>query len=143
MIIFNFKHIDGMPKTLPGMETYLRADASVPENVNPALHPIVDAVCALMNFTTRVTLERIHMPFTKQWRMADVQTSCVFRQFIELISLWGGPEMQRTFVANKLRGLERACDLKLWRTFCGRTHKVPQEMIATLQSEISKIKASL
>lgn len=125
---------------MPRIEPSLKAEVSVPANVHPAFRPIADAVCALLNYTIGVAFDRIRMNNSKRWQKADDRTNGAFRYFIDLMGMSCDTGMQCRFVAQNVYRLEEACDLKLWKTFCGRSHAVPKEMIDALRAEIVKIK---
>lgn len=132
-----------MPKipdaVIAGMSC-LEAPVPVPSYVCTEMRPVTEAVCALLNYTNKVAFERLGKNNSKRWREADDRTNGVFRCFIDLMCMSSDSRMQHRFFAQNAKRLENACDLKLWKTFCGRSHSVPQELIKTLKTEISNIR---
>lgn len=110
------------------MEDIMTREESVPAHTHCACRPVVAAACALLNYAKRVNFDRN----SKKWHKADDCTHRRLRLFIDLMLLSDEPRMQCRYLANSIDRLEKA-----WKTFCGRSHPVPHELL----DEIWKIKS--
>ncbi len=77
-----------------------------------------------------------------KWHKADECTHGRLQLFIDLMLLSDEPRMQCRYLAKSIDRLEKACDVQTWKTFCGRSHPVPRELLDDLVDEIWKIKSN-
>lgn len=112
----------------------------VPPHTTPVLIPLMEALCALLRYAHEVYFDRIGRRMTKNSERVTESTRGVLEAVFDVMCMLTKPLEQASLVARKITSLERACDLKLWRSFCGRTHAVPVDRIEKLRTEVLKIK---
>ncbi len=112
----------------------------VPPNTTPVLIPLMEALCALLRYAHEVYFDRIGRRMTKGSERATDSTRGALESVFDVMCILTKPLEQASLIARKITSLERACDLKLWRSFCGRTHAVPVDRIEALHAEVLKIK---
>ncbi len=112
----------------------------VPPNTAPLLIPLMEALCALLRYAHEVYFDRIEQRITQASKRATESTRGVLETVFDVMRILTSPLEQASLIAGKIKSLERACDPKSWRSFCGRTHVVPTDRIKALHAEVLKIK---
>lgn len=112
----------------------------VPSNTNRVLVPLMESLCALLRYAHEVYFDRIGRRMTEKSERAADSIRAALQVVLDVMHVLTKSVEQARLIARNIVSLERACDLKRWRSFCGRTHTVPVDLIEALRAEVLKIK---
>lgn len=105
-------------------------------HVLPKLKKLVEVGDDLCIYAERVHMDRLGLqPTSKRLAAAD---SIFFNLvgFCRTFKNAKNTEEQTLSLINMIEKWKTIVDMKLWRTFCGRTHAIPKEKIQAFATEI-------
>lgn len=113
----------------------------IPEDhILPKLRQLVASGCDLLTYAFRVHRDRLGRNNSKKWENANEKIFYgLMFHFYSTFKENRGHNYQINSIIRNINHWKLATDIKLWRSFCGRTHSVPTEKIAAFAAEIQTL----
>lgn len=111
-----------------------------PDDIVPAFRDTFAAMADLAKYGRKVFNERMRCRLTGAWWAAFTATQSVLVVTLDMFLIIESSGGQINYARNHVASWERACDVKLWRTVCGRSHAVPADKIDALREGVKQVR---